>query len=84
LFISGSNGLKSTKSKELKKAETALEAEIYAAVTAKDSGKLRAKYDEFIKVADLESKFKPGEKGQTDSSGYSPSWGTPGQYIYQR
>ena len=32
--------------------------------------------DEFIKVADLAPLFKPGELGQTDTSGYSPTWGT--------
>ena len=29
-----------------------------------------------IKVADLAPLFKPGELGQTDTSGYSPTWGT--------
>jgi len=84
LFISGSNAKKNDATKARKAAEKELEAKIYAAVQAKDAGKLKSAYDEFIKVADLKSDFKSGEKGQTDSSGYSPTWGTPGQFIYQR
>jgi Flp pilus assembly protein TadG len=84
LFISGSNALNSKIDKERKAEETKLEAQIYAAVKSKDAGKLRSAYADFVKVADLKSDFKPGEKGQTDSSGYSPTWGTTKQYIYQR
>ena len=64
--------------------ENKLEADILGAAKAKDAGKLRSAYDEFIKVADLKPVFQPGELGQTDSSGYSPTWGTSRQYIYQR
>lgn len=84
LFISGSNAQKSAITKERKSAELAIQAKIYDAVKAKDAGKLKSSYDEFIKVADLTSSYKPGEVGQTDSSGYSPTWGTERQYIYQR
>jgi Photosystem II Psb31 protein len=73
-----------TSAKERKAVETKLESDIFAAVKAKDSSKLKASYEEFIKVADLKSEYKPGELGQTDSSGYSPTWGTDKQFIYQR
>ena len=84
LFISSSNALGGKISKERKAAETAIEANIYSAVKAKDASKLASAYSEFVKVADLKSDFKPGDLGQTDSSGYSPTWGTSRQYIYQR
>ena len=84
LFISASNALGGKVAKETKAAETKIKGDIYAAVKAKDAAKLRAAYSEFIKVADLKSDFKAGELGQTDSSGYSPTWGTAKQYIYQR
>lgn len=83
-FISASNAQKSTIAKERKAAEEAIQANIYSAVKSKDANKLRAAYNEFIKVADLTDDYKPGELGQTDSSGYSPTWGTDRQYIYQR
>ena len=84
LFISGSNAIKSPTSKALAAAEKVVENKIYAAVKAKDAKALKAAYAEFITVADLTSDYKEGELGQTDSSGYSPTWGTPSQYIYQR
>lgn len=84
LFISGANALNSAKDKENKKAELNLQKELYAAVKAKDASKLRAAYNNFIKVADLKSEFQLGERGQTDSSGFSPTYGTSRQYIYQR
>lgn len=84
LFISGSNAKKNVATKARKAAEKDLEAKLYSAVAAKDAAKLKAAYDEFISVADLKSDYKDGEKGQTDSSGYSPTWGTPSQFIYQR
>jgi hypothetical protein len=84
LFISGANALPGPVNKENKAKETALKGDIYAAVSAKDVGKAKAAYAEFIKVADLKSNYKPGELGQTDSSGYAPTWGTDRQYIYQR
>eukprot|EP01038_Epipyxis_sp_PR26KG_P007124 gene7124-9722_t len=84
LFISASNALNSKTDKERKAAEKSIQANLYAAVKAKDSGKLKSAYADFIKVADLKSAYKPGELGQTDSSGYSPTWGTDKQYIYQR
>jgi hypothetical protein len=37
------------------------------AAKAKDAGKLKSAYDEFIKVADLKSEFKKEGRGQTDS-----------------
>ena len=70
--------------KELAATETKIKEDIYSAVKAKDAAKLKASYTEFIKVADLTSEYKDGELGQTDSSGYSPNWGTSKQYIYQR
>lgn len=84
LFVSSSNAQKSAITKERKAKETAIVANIYDAVKAKDASKLKAAYAEFIKVSDLKSDYKPGELGQTDSSGYSPTWGTDRQYIYQR
>lgn len=76
LFISSSNSQKSAIAKERKAAELKLEADIYTAVKAKDASKLKNAYNEFIKVADLKSDYKNDELGQTDSSGYSPTWGT--------
>eukprot|EP01036_Dinobryon_divergens_P029494 gene29494-38597_t len=84
LFISSSNALGGKISKERKSVEKSLEAQIYSAVKAKDASKLTAAIKEFVSVADLKPDFKEGELGQTDSSGYSPTWGTPRQYIYQR
>lgn len=84
LFISGSNALNSQVDKERKAAEKSIQANLYAAVKAKDANKLRAAYNDFVKVADLKPEYKPGELGQTDSSGYAPTWGTDRQYIYQR
>lgn len=84
LFISGSNAQKSDVSKARKASELEIQKEIFAAVDAKDAGKLKAAFDKFVEVADLKPAFKPDEKGQTDSSGYSPTWGTSRQYIYQR
>jgi hypothetical protein len=84
LFISGSNALNGKIDKERKAAETALEKQLFSAVKAKDAGKLKSVFDEFVKVAELETGFKNNELGQTDSSGYSPTWGTSKQYIYQR
>lgn len=84
LFISSSNARKSAISKEREAAEKKIEADIYSAVKAKDAGKLKAAYRQFIDVADLKSEYKAGELGQSDSSGYSPTWGTERQYIYQR
>lgn len=84
LFISGSTALNSKFDKETKASEISIEKKLYDAVKAKDSSKLKAAYDEFVKVADLKPEFKSSERGQTDSSGYSPTWGTSKQYIYQR
>eukprot|EP00401_Gymnodinium_catenatum_P071210 CAMPEP_0117550466 /NCGR_PEP_ID=MMETSP0784-20121206/48695_1 /TAXON_ID=39447 /ORGANISM="" /LENGTH=164 /DNA_ID=CAMNT_0005347485 /DNA_START=117 /DNA_END=611 /DNA_ORIENTATION=+ len=84
LFISGSNRVKSPTSKARQAKETELESKFFAAVQSKNSGDLKAAYNEFIKVADLTEEYKSGEVGQTDSSGYSPTWGTSRQYIYQR
>lgn len=85
LFVSGSNRLNSQIAKERKAAETVLEGKIYAAVKAKDAAGLKSAYGDFIKVSELKaSGYKPNELGQTDSSGYSPTWGTSKQYIYQR
>ena len=84
LFISASNAPGGIKYKEVKKTELAIQAKINEAVKAKNGGALKSAYDEFIKVAALKSAFKPNEPGQTDSSGYSPTWGTDRQQIYQR
>jgi hypothetical protein len=84
LFISESNAQKSTIAKERKSAELALQAKIYDAVKNKDRGQLSTSYGEFIKVADLTSDYKPGEPGQTDSSGNSPTYGTAREQIYRR
>ena len=84
LFISASNAQNGIKQKEMKKAELALEAQIYTAVKEKNAANLKKSYNDFIKVANLKSDYKPGELGQTDGSGYSPTWGTDRQYIYQR
>ena len=84
LFISGVNGLPSETSKAAKAEQSGIKADIFSAVNAKDSGKLKSSFAKFIKSADLKPDFKPGELGQTDSSGYSPTWGTDRQYIYQR
>lgn len=84
LFISDSNAQRSAIAKERKKAELALQAKIYEAVKNKDRAQLAASYGEFIKVADLTSEFKLTDAGQTDSSGYSPTYGTPRQQLYVR
>jgi hypothetical protein len=84
LFISASNALGGAKYKEIKKTELAIQAKINDAVKTKNAGALKSSYDEFIKVASLKSDFKASDVGQTDSSGYSPTWGTPRQQIYQR
>mmetsp|Transcript_8387 Transcript_8387/g.12499 ORF Transcript_8387/g.12499 Transcript_8387/m.12499 type:complete len:194 (+) Transcript_8387:44-625(+) len=84
LFISSSNAMSGKISKERKATEKSLEAAIYTAVKAKDASKLQSALQQFIEVANLKPEFKQGELGQTDSSGYSPTWGTPRQYIYQR
>ena len=55
LFISGANALPGEANKLNKEKETALKADIFAAANAKDSGKLKAAYGEFIKVASLKS-----------------------------
>ena len=80
LFISGTTKGK----KDLAAKETAAANAFKAAVSAKDAGKLKAAYSDFIKIASLKSDYKPGELGQSDSSGYAPTWGTEKQYIYQR
>lgn len=84
LFISASNAQKGIKQKETKKAELAIQAQLYDAVKAKNAANLKSAYDEFIKVANLKSEYKASDVGQTDSSGYSPTWGTERQQIYQR
>jgi hypothetical protein len=84
LFISSSNALNGKADKERKAAEKNIQASIYSAVKAKDASKLQAAFGDFVKVADLKSEFKAGDLGQTDSSGYSPTWGTSRQFIYQR
>jgi hypothetical protein len=53
LFISGSNALGSTADKERASKEKAIEATILSAIKAKDAGKLKSAYAEFVKVADL-------------------------------
>jgi hypothetical protein len=84
LFISSSNALNSKMAKETKKAELAIQKQIYGAVAAKDAGKLKSSFEEFVKVASLKSEFGSKDLGQSDSSGNSPTWGTDRQYIYQR
>jgi len=84
LFISGANALPGETNKLNKQKETALKGDIFSAASTKDIGKMKAAYSEFVKVADLKPVYKSGELGQTDSSGYSPTWGTDRQYIYQR
>lgn len=54
LFISGSTAKKGIADKERKIVEKDLQANIYAAVKAKDATKLKSFYTEFIKVADLQ------------------------------
>lgn len=65
LFISGSNRRNNEASKELKSTEEKIKNDLYAAVNAKDAGKLKAAYKEFINAADLKSDYQPGELGQT-------------------
>ena len=84
LFISASTRTNGVKDKAVRKAELELEKQIYEAVKSNDKAGLSKAYTEFVKVADLKSDFKAGERGQTDTSGYSPTWGTDRQYIYQR
>lgn len=84
LFISGTNSLPGEAMKKAKKEETTIKADIFAAVASKDASKLKSSYASFIKVASLKPDFKPGELGQSDSSGYSPTWGTDREYIYIR
>jgi len=60
LFISRSNALGGKAAKQLASAEKKLEGDIYAAVKAKDAAKLKSSFDEFVKVADLKSDYKPG------------------------
>lgn len=83
LFISQSN-YPSVKGKALAKAETALKNDIFAAVDAKDSGKLKSAYESFLKTASLIPDYKPDEQGQSDSSGYAPTYGTSREFIYIR
>lgn len=54
LFISGSTAKKGIADKERRIAEKAIQANIYAAVKAKDSAKLKTTFTEFIKIADLQ------------------------------
>ena len=54
LFISGSTAKKGIADKERRVTEKAILANIYDAVKAKDASKLKASYNEFIKVADLQ------------------------------
>mmetsp|Transcript_19767 Transcript_19767/g.19878 ORF Transcript_19767/g.19878 Transcript_19767/m.19878 type:complete len:193 (+) Transcript_19767:89-667(+) len=84
LFISGTNPTPGKASKEKKAAEQKIVDEIYKAVESKDASKLKSAYSEFVNFAALKSPFGPNDIGQTDSSGYSPTWGTPKQQIYQR
>ena len=86
LFISGTNRGFNAATKDVKAKETELASTIKTAIAAKDAGKLKSAYSEFIAVADLKPDYKPGELGQTDSAGngYAPTWGTDRQYIYQR
>jgi len=84
LFIAGTNIGYNPAVKATRAQEKELAAAFKAAVAAKDSGKIKSTLGEFIKVADLKSEYKPNERGQTDSSGYAPTWGTESQYIYQR
>lgn len=84
LFISGTNRGNNPKVKETRNKETELAAAFKAAVAGGDAAKAKSAYAEFIKVADLKPEYKNNELGQTDTSGYSPTWGTERQYIYQR
>jgi len=84
LFVSSSNALGGAKYKALKEEEAKIEGEFLSAVSAKDSAKTKSAYAAFVKAADLKSLYKPEEVGQTDSSGYSPTWGTSRQQIYIR
>ena len=54
LFISGSTAKKGIADKERRVAEKAIQANIYAAVKAKDASKLKSSFTEFIKIADLQ------------------------------
>lgn len=58
LFISGSTAKKGIADKERRVAEKAIQANIYAAVKAKDSAKLKSTFTEFIKIADLQVSIK--------------------------
>lgn len=84
LFISGSTAKNSQLDKNVRAEEKKIAADFFAGVKARDAGKVKAAYDQFIKVASLKSDFRPDERGQSDSSGYSPYYGTSREYIYQR
>lgn len=84
LFISSSNALNSDLDKERKKEETNIYENIKKAVETRDAASLRENYNKFVEVAELKPDYKPDERGQTDSSGYAPTYGTSRQYIYQR
>ena len=86
LFISGANRGNNPTVKETRAKETELASAFKAAVAAGDASKAKSAFSDFIKVADLQPEYKAGELGQTDSAGngYSPTWGTEKQYIYQR
>jgi hypothetical protein len=86
LFISGANRGNNIAVKELRAKETELASTFKAAVAAGDASKAKSAYSDFIKLADLQPEFKANELGQSDSAGagFSPTWGTDRQYIYQR
>jgi hypothetical protein len=83
LFISQSN-FPSIKGKALAKEESAIKSDIFAAVSSKDSAKLKSSYEKFLKTASLVPNYRPDEAGQSDSSGYSPTFGTDREFIYIR
>ena len=86
LFISGANRGNNPAVKEVRAKETELASAFKAAVAAGDASKAKSAYSDFIKLADLQPEYKPNELGQSDSAGagFSPTWGTERQYIYQR
>lgn len=80
LFISETTSRNTLKDQEVRSAETRLQNDIFDAVKAKDANKLKNAFSEFVNVASLKSDYKPTEKGASDSSGFSATYGTERGY----
>jgi len=86
LFNSGAYRTKSPKAKAEKAAAEAAYADILAAVSAKDAGKLKSSYAAYVKAADIDINPKPVDQmtGQGYSNDYDWKVKTDKGVIYQR